>query len=116
MKGLYPAVFSYDEQYQCYYVNFPDVKGCYTYGETLYEAFENAEDVINLMLSTYEEMNDDEPVSLSKLSELELKPGETAYLIRVNTEGYRKYQNIIRYLELQREIVSNPEMIPVPLS
>ena len=116
MKGLYPAVFRYDEADKCYYVSFPDVESCFTDGNNLYEAFENAEDVINLALSAYEDLNEGVYKEPCKIEDIKLKAGEEVHLIRVNTEGYKKYMKIIKYLELQREIVSNSEMIPVPLS
>ena len=55
MKILYPAVFTYDKNDEAYpkgvyNVEFPDLTGCYTFGTTLLEAYENAEDVLNLTL------------------------------------------------------------------
>lgn len=49
-KYVFPAVFRWDEKDKVYYVNFPDMEGCFTDGETLAEAVENADDVLNLML------------------------------------------------------------------
>lgn len=48
-KYVYPAVFTRDKE-GYYYVNFPDVQSCYTDGDTLAEAIENASDVLALML------------------------------------------------------------------
>ena len=34
----YPALFEYDEEEKVYNVRFPDLPGCFTYGETIDEA------------------------------------------------------------------------------
>ena len=34
----YPALFEYDEEEKIYNVRFPDLPGCFTYGETIDEA------------------------------------------------------------------------------
>ena len=53
-KYVYPAIFT-KESDGGYSVSFPDVKGCYTQGETLTEALEMAEDALGMMLCTYED-------------------------------------------------------------
>ena len=35
MKYAYPALFTFDESDNIYYVNFPDIKNCYTDGKDL---------------------------------------------------------------------------------
>ena len=54
-KYVYPAVFTKEENH--YLVNFPDIKNCYTDGESIAEAFEMAEDVLALMIYGLEERN-----------------------------------------------------------
>lgn len=49
-KYIFPAIFQWNEKDKVYFVNFPDVDGCFTDGATLTEAMENASDVLNLML------------------------------------------------------------------
>jgi antitoxin HicB len=34
----YPAKIKFDKNDKCYLVEFPDITGCHTYGETLEEA------------------------------------------------------------------------------
>lgn len=53
-KYVFPAVFQWDPKENVYYVNFPDMDGCFTDGATLAEAMENAEDVLNLMIWSME--------------------------------------------------------------
>ncbi len=88
MKYLYPAVFSYDRKEDVYLVSFPDISGCYSDGKTETEAFENAEDALNLMLWDKEECGEPIPAP-SKLSEIRLQADEYASMIRADTEKYK---------------------------
>lgn len=54
MKYVYPAIF-YAAKEGGYCVEFPDVQGAATQGETLYEAIEMAEDALAGMLVCYED-------------------------------------------------------------
>ena len=54
MKYAYPAVFR-EESDGLYSVEFPDLEGCFTSGETLPDAIEMAEDALCLMLYDMEE-------------------------------------------------------------
>lgn len=49
-KAYYPAVFHIEEDNTGYCVEFPDIQGCLTNGETLEEAFEMAKEVLGLFL------------------------------------------------------------------
>lgn len=87
MKYVYPAVFSHDEE--GYYVHFPDIDNCYTDGDTLEEAIENANDVLPLMLSSFEDDNDPipEPTPIEKVA---IGKDEFVSLIYADTIEYRK--------------------------
>ncbi len=52
MKYVYPAVFTPDGD--GFLVDFPDLPHCYTDGDTLQEAFDNAEDALALCLYNLE--------------------------------------------------------------
>ena len=114
MKALYPVKIYYDEPDNVYYVDARDfgLEGeKLTYGASYLEAYENAEDALNLLLTNYEDEHEGQ--SIPKSSKLEI--GET--YIHVDTQGYAQQLRIQRYIGLQREIIMNePEMIPVPLS
>ncbi len=103
MKYLYPAVFSYDRKEDVYLVSFPDLAGCYTDGKTEAEAFENAEDALNLMLWDKEECGEPIPTP-SKLSELRLKSDEYASMIRADTNKYKTM--------MEEDAVEKSVMIP----
>lgn len=117
MKGLYPAVFKYDDVKRQWDFYFPDFEEIIMYGGgfNLYEAFWRAEDIINSVLYKYELLKKDIKRP-SNIQDIELKSGEEVHLIRVNTKGYMRYQKIISYLQLQQEIAESPEIIPVPLN
>ena len=55
MQYIYPALFKANDD--GIIVTFPDLEDTFTDGETMQEAFENAEDVPNLMLWNREEEN-----------------------------------------------------------
>ena len=55
MQYIYPALFKANDD--GIIVTFPDLEDTFTDGETMQEAFENAEDVLNLMLWNREEEN-----------------------------------------------------------
>lgn len=52
-KYVFPAVFTQEEN--GYSVKFPDVECCYTDADTLPEALERAEDVLQMMLADVED-------------------------------------------------------------
>lgn len=45
MAIIYPAIFSHEDG--AYIVRFPDLDGCFTYGETMQEAFFNAKEALS---------------------------------------------------------------------
>lgn len=87
MKYLYPAIFTKEDD--GIIVSFPDVDGAFTDGATMAEAYENAEDVLNLMLMSYE---DDEETILppTDLDRLEVPAHSIAALVSADTDAYRR--------------------------
>lgn len=45
MTMIYPAIFTLEDG--CYTVEFPDLEGCLTYGDTIEEAFFNAKEALS---------------------------------------------------------------------
>lgn len=82
MRYEYPAVIKYDDG--VYYLNFPDLSGCFTDGSTLKEVLENGEDALKTMLSYYESIGK-EPKSPSGINDIQLGVGEIVSLLRVET-------------------------------
>lgn len=89
MKYEFPAIISYDFNDRVYYVNFPDLKNCFTDGETLREALDNANDVLNLMLLNSEDKGEVIPQPCD-LSTIKLNAGEIVALVEADTDLYSK--------------------------
>ena len=102
MKYVYPAVF-YRAIEGGYCIEFPDVEGAITQGETLYEALEMAEDSLAGMLVCWEDFKagkSDLPmnnriVEPTPIEQVKAEPDEystSAFvtLIKADTDAYRK--------------------------
>lgn len=85
----YPAIISYNRTDCVYYVDFPDIQGCYTDGETLRSALDNAEDALNLMLLHMETQGHFIPQP-ANVNTINLKRGEIVALIKADTEEYSR--------------------------
>lgn len=88
MKYAYPAIFRQEED-GLYSVEFPDIDGCFTSGETLPEAIEMAEDALCLMLYDKEEEGDEIPAA-SNLKDVQTDADALVSLVCCDTLEYRK--------------------------
>ena len=86
---IYPAIFSYDKKENCYLVDFIDLKGCSTYGKTLVEAFEMAQDAMGLYLDELNKM----PEATSDFSNIKLKKNEFINYVSIDMNEYRRKNN-----------------------
>ena len=102
MQYVYPAVF-YVANEGGYSVEFPDVPGAITQGETLYEAIEMAEDALAIILCAWEDSKSGkrnppitnkvtEPTPIEKVIAEPDEFSKSAFvtLIKVDTDEYRK--------------------------
>ena len=87
MKYVYPALFAKEDE--SIIVTFPDLEDTFTDGATMQEAFENAEDVLNLMLWNREEEKDDIPMPSSP-EQITVPQEATLAMIKADTLAYRK--------------------------
>ena len=89
-KYVYPALFSWSENDNVYYVSFPDAANWFTAGVTVEEAMENATDVLNLMLLHLEEEHRESdiphPSSINDISKN--NPRDIVTLVAADTEAY----------------------------
>ena len=74
----YPAIFEYDKEDKAYNVHFPDLPGCYTYGDTVENAKANAQEALSAFLESIDSrrLKVPEPSSLV---------GESIYRIEPDT-------------------------------
>ena len=88
-KYVYPAIFSPSED-GGFVVSFPDVSGCYTDGNTLAEALEQAKDALCLMLYDMEEREEAIPEP-TNAKDIVTEKDDIVSLITCDTLEYRKF-------------------------
>lgn len=89
MKYVYPAVFTKDKDSDNILVDFPDLEGCFTDGADLNEAFDYAEDALNLTLWSMEKNGEKIPAA-SVAEKIKVPEGGTLALIRADTTAYAR--------------------------
>lgn len=82
-KKVYPAIFTYDGEY--YNVNFIDFS-CSTFGKSIEEAFDMAQEAMGLYLENRKEY----PAVTQELSRIKLNENEFIALIDIDMEEYYK--------------------------
>lgn len=87
-KYSYPAVFT-PEDNGAYSINFPDLEGCYTCGDSLADGILMAEDILSFVLYNYEKEGKVIPRP-SIPSEISLEENEFINFIACDTLSYRK--------------------------
>lgn len=87
-KYLYPAVFTKEDA--GYSVSFPDLKNCFTSGETLEEAMEMANDVLCLTLYDLEQEGAMIPAA-SAVNSISHEENEFVSLVGCDTIAYRRF-------------------------
>ena len=90
MKYAYPAVFT--DEGGVYSVEFPDVAGCATFGDTLPEAAEMAKDALCLMLYSLEEDGRAIPAA-SDIRSIQAEGNAFISIVCCDTLEYRKLYN-----------------------
>lgn len=90
-KYAYPAIFT-KESDSSYSINFPDLEGCCTCGDSLEDGIEMAEDALALVLYGYEKDARDIPAPSTPAS-IQLNDNEFINYIACDTMEYRKLFN-----------------------
>ena len=88
MKYVYPAIFRQGKD-KIYLVSFPDLDGCFTDGETLADAKENAADVLNLKLWDLEEKREAIPTATNP-QKIKTAKNDFVFQVSADTVAYRK--------------------------
>ena len=89
-KYAYPAIFMKEES--GYYVNFPDIKPCYTEGSTLEEAVIMAKDVLEGRI----EVALEEGEKLPTPSDIDTLEGDRVMLIVADIENIKSQTRFIK--------------------
>ena len=90
-KYSYPAIFT-PEGNDVYSVLFPDLEGCYTFGDSLINSMEMAQDALALVLFCHEIENRPIPTP-SNVNDIATKENEFVSLIMCDTVEYQKIHN-----------------------
>lgn len=100
---IYPAIFNHNSNGIT--VEFPDILGCATAGDTQEEALEMAKEVMALHLAGLEKNNVDLPVATA-LHKLKMEENQATVLVDVWMPSFRKEMNIT-----VNEIVTTPRWL-----
>ncbi|MBR1860566.1 MAG: type II toxin-antitoxin system HicB family antitoxin [Lachnospiraceae bacterium] len=87
MIKVYPAIIH--EEDDGFWLEFPDLKGCYTEGDTIEELMENAEEVLGAFLAVKIEENEKIP-NATEIREILCKEGESKTYISVDVNKYHR--------------------------
>ena len=84
----YPAIFTHEDNQ--YWVEFVDLKGCFSDGKTLAEAIENAKEAMGLYLEDLEEY----PKCTTDIKNIKLEDNQIISFVTINLDDHkRKYEN-----------------------
>ena len=85
-RYIYPAIFNYDRDGIS--VEFPDLPGCFTCGDTEEEAFQMAKEAMALHLYGLEQENEEIPQP-SKVSEIQTEKHQVVVFVEVWMPPFR---------------------------
>ncbi|MDR0326353.1 MAG: type II toxin-antitoxin system HicB family antitoxin [Oscillospiraceae bacterium] len=93
MKYAYTAVLSLEPgTKETYNVSFPDLPGCHTFGESLSDAVDMAQDALCLWLYHHEKEQKAVPAATMP-SRVELHGDDFTSVVSVDTEYYRRFHD-----------------------
>lgn len=84
--NIYPAIFTYDSSEKKYLVDFIDLKGCSTFGNSLVEAFAMAQDARGLYLDELIKF----PEPTTNFENIKLNNNQFINYVEIDMEDYRK--------------------------
>ena len=87
----YPAVFHEDNEIGGYWVEFPDLPGCFTQGDTIEETIEFSKEALGLYLDTNEDIYERIISSPSSIKDvMKLFPNEIVIFVEYDPINYSK--------------------------
>lgn len=91
MNRIYPAIFTKEETGK-YAVEFPDLQGCFTCGDSFDEAMKNASEALGLYLISALEDNDDIP-NATNIKKVKCMENELVTYVVADMENNQDYRN-----------------------
>lgn len=107
MLKVYPGIIH--EEDGSYWIEFPDLPGCSTFGDSLAECLDMAEEALGLYLATLIENGDAVPTA-SNIVDIKAKDGQTTYITtdvnkyRRDTKAVKKMVSIPSWLAKEAEM------------
>jgi len=93
MLFIYPAIFHKEDN--SYWVEFPDLEGCQTFGETLKETVELAQEAMAAYIETLLEQGKELP-SPSEIKDISIEKDSFVSLVTCKMDGYLKNAKSIK--------------------
>lgn len=97
MLFLYPAIFHVEDE--SYWVEFPDLEGCQSFGDTLTETMENAQEALAAYLLTILEEGRDIPAA-SDISSIANPEDGFVSLVSCNLNQYHETKAVKKTLTI----------------
>jgi len=90
MLKIYPAIIHNEDG--SYWIEFPDLEGCNTMGDTLEDTMANAQEALGLYLASLEEVGQDlpHPSSMTDIDPNDLPAASVTSYIYVDLNKYRR--------------------------
>lgn len=93
MKMIYPAIFHSEDG--AYWVDFPDLPGCQSYGNSIADTIENAREALEVYAISFIENNKKLPPA-TDISKITIEDGTFASLIDIDLSAYFKKAKAVK--------------------
>ena len=93
MKMIYPAVFHFEDN--AYWVEFPDLPGCQSYGSSISDTLENAREALEVYAISFIESNKKLPPA-TDIGKSEIEDGTFASLVDIDLSAYFKKAKAVK--------------------
>lgn len=93
MKMIYPAVFHFEDD--AYWVEFPDLPGCQSWGSSISDTLENAREALEVYAISLIESNKKLPPA-TDIGRIEIEDGTFASLVDIDLSAYFKKAKAVK--------------------
>lgn len=93
MKIIYPAVFHFEDN--SYWVEFPDLPGCQSYGNSIPDTLENAREALEAYAISLIE-NDEKIPPATDISKITVEKDSFASLVNIDLSAYFEREKAVK--------------------